>query len=212
MRNHFFNAPRRPYKALPVAIAAGMAIASVPVAPAYAVFPFDFRGNEYQSCASQLLSSGITPEAASEACAAALHPRDLARCVTRIDVGTPVLAEDALEGCKRVRRPLDLAECVTDIDRDTDSVAFLESLDYCRRSLLPLEFSDCVVGLRREIDLNAIAAMDVCIAADDRAIDYAPNLVTDDEALIEDALMDTPTQPSIRTEPSLRFTPLDGPR
>lgn len=212
MRNHSSNALVRPFKALPVAIAAGIAIASVPVKPAYAVFPFDFRGNEYQSCASRLLQSGITPEAASEACAAALHPRDLARCVTRIDGGTPVLAEDALEGCKRVRRPLDLAECVTDIDRDTDSVASLASLDYCRRSLLPLEFSDCVVGLRHEIDMDAIVAMDVCIAADDRAIDYAPNLVTDDEVLIEEALMDNPSQPGIRTEPSLRFTPLDVPR
>lgn len=193
-------------------MATGLAIASMPIAPAYAVFPFNFRGNEYQACASRLLQNGITPAAASEACAAALHPRDLARCVTHIDDRTPVLAEDALEGCKRVRRPLDLAECVTDIDRDTESVASLDSLDYCRRSLLPLEFSDCVVGLRREIDLGAIAAMNICIAADDRAIDYAPNLVTDDERLIEEALTDTPSQPAIRTEPLLQFTPLNGDR
>lgn len=167
---------------------ASLALASLPIAPAQALFRFN--GNEYEFCAGQLLSVGITPQEAASACAAALHPRQLSRCVVRIDVGTPVVAADALTGCKRVRRPLDLASCVVDVDSDTLSVASLDALDYCRRSLLPLEFSECVIGLRREIDLEAIAAMDVCIAADDRALEYAPSFLLD-------------------TDPTLQFNPFE---
>jgi hypothetical protein len=155
------------------------AIASLPVQPAQALFRFSPRGNDYEICANRLLSAGILPEEAAAACAAALHPRDLSSCVLSIESGTPVAAVDALTGCKRVRRPLDLATCVVTVDADTDSIASVDALDYCRRSLLPLEFSACVVGLRREIDLGAIAAMDVCIAADDRAVQYSPSFLLD---------------------------------
>jgi hypothetical protein len=190
MSNRRLLVRRFPTAGAAIALASSVAIAGLPISPAQALFRSSPRGNDYEICANRLLSAGISPEEAADSCAAALHPQDLSSCVLSIDSGTPVAAVDALTGCKRVRRPLDLAECVVDVDSDTQSVASIESLDYCRRSLLPLEFSSCVVGLRREIDLEAIAAMDVCIDADDRAIQYAPSVL-------------------LETNPSLRLTPLE---
>lgn len=137
----------------PVAIAS--LIASVIPLPANAV-------NEYQRCASNLLTAGVAAESASVACAQALHPQELSECVFYIRKHTPVLAPDALAGCVRVRRPMQLAECVIDINRNTQDAIPTAVLDNCRRSVIPTRFSECVVGLSRQVNLPPSQAMETC--------------------------------------------------
>lgn len=161
----------------------------------------DYRADDldYQLCATRLLAAGIVEVDAASACALALYPRDLSRCVSQIDEGTIITATDALDGCRRVRRSLDLATCVidintdvidintdvTDINTDTQNTVALDVLDNCRRSLLPTRFANCVVGLSRETSLVPAIAMDVCIAAGDRPRNVLPSFVprTDEQLL-----------------------------
>jgi hypothetical protein len=161
---------------------------------------FALKANDYQVCASQLLTAGIENDVAADACAEALHPHDLSRCVLRIEAGTEVLAEDALSGCKRVRRPLDMSSCVLNVDDDSQGTVPNEALDYCRRSLLPLEFSECVIGLRREIDYTPLTAMNICISADDRPVDYQSDYVQDRPVQYQPTF-NYETDPSIQLEP-----------
>ncbi|MBD0386638.1 MAG: hypothetical protein ICV54_08945 [Nostoc sp. C3-bin3] len=126
--------------------------------------------NDYSVCAGRLLSVGVTAEAASQACAAALRPRDLAACVVKIDKQTQIAATDALSTCGNARRPEELATCVVGVSLSTKEEANPAVLNYCGRSLLPVRFGQCVVGLRSQIDFPAIQALDTCISADDSVI------------------------------------------
>lgn len=135
------------------------------------------RASDYRSCASNLVDAGIASVDAANACADALYPRDLSRCVTRINGNTEIAATDAFENCVKVRRPVELAECVTDIDNLDGSVVELNVLDYCRRSLLPLRFSACVVGLSGEGDATTGAALESCISAGNRPDDLLPSFI-----------------------------------
>lgn len=122
----------------------------------------------YRACAARLLLLGITAENASTACAAALRPRNLSKCVNRIQTQTQAPAQDVLGYCLQARRPEDFAACVVGISKQDRQSFDPNVLNYCGRSLLPLRFAKCVVGLRREIDFAVGQAMDTCIAGSDR--------------------------------------------
>jgi hypothetical protein len=150
-------------------LATGLVTITLPAAPAQAGL-FDWigrSGNDYKSCAKDLANAKIATDAASDACAKALHPQHLAKCVTRTSTAkdVKVTAVEALDTCKQVRRPLELATCVVDIRQMTKDAAVVDVLDTCRRSLLPLSFSKCVVGLHQELKLAAKPSMDACIDA-----------------------------------------------
>ncbi|MFM2064244.1 MAG: hypothetical protein RLZZ507_3915 [Cyanobacteriota bacterium] len=125
--------------------------------------------NNYRACAAQLLSAGVTAEAASQGCATALRPRELSTCVAKITKQTEITPTDALYSCSQARRPEDLATCVVGISKSTQQEINQATLTYCGRSLLPVTFAECVVGLRKEIDLTPIQSLDSCIAASQRA-------------------------------------------
>lgn len=155
-------------------VTSGLTLLGMPSALAESLFaptPFssyDFTPDapDFAFCAGSLVDEGIAPETAAAACADALHPRELGRCVARIDRGA-IAASDVLSACERVRRPLDLASCFNEI-KDDDTAAILgDVLETCRRSLLPERFAECVVGLRREVTLTTAAAMTTCISATD---------------------------------------------
>lgn len=140
-----------------------------------ATIPSSYR-NQYRGCAGRLLSVGISAEAAAIACAQALRPRDLSRCVIEIEQQTELAAEDALSSCRQVRRPNELASCVVGISRNQEE-AIPSILNYCSRSLLPERFAECVVGLRVEADFAPTDAMETCIDASDQISEVAPNFV-----------------------------------
>ncbi|MBW4657632.1 MAG: hypothetical protein KME15_03085 [Drouetiella hepatica Uher 2000/2452] len=135
---------------------------------------------DYRTCVAQITGAGIVAADAATACAAALYPRDLSKCVTNIDAGTALTSADAIANCTRVRRPVELATCVVDIgaiDNPTETAPLLNIVDHCRRSLLPLRFSACVVGLRSQVDFATSAALSNCIAATNRPRNVLPNFM-----------------------------------
>ncbi|BAZ17689.1 hypothetical protein NIES4071_95690 [Calothrix sp. NIES-4071] len=132
---------------------------------------------DYRGCAASLLRLGITPEVASQSCAAVLRPRDFSNCVTRIQRQTQVAAADILPSCRLARRPNDLATCVVGISTSKRDSFDPSIFNYCSRSLLPVRFASCVVGIRREIDFSAVQAMETCIDASDRLGGLLPSFV-----------------------------------
>jgi hypothetical protein len=126
--------------------------------------------NDYSVCAGRLLKVGVTAEAASQGCASALHPRDLAACVVKIEKQTQIAATDALSSCGKARRPEELATCVVGVSSSTKEAVNPAALDYCGRSLLPVRFGQCVVGLRSQIDLPPTQVLDTCISGGDSVI------------------------------------------
>lgn len=149
--------------------------------------------NTYRGCAGRLLNVGISPDAAATACAGALRPRDLSRCVVDIKQRTDLAAEDALATCRQARRPNEVARCVVGISRNSGEEAVAGVLDYCgRRSLLPTRFAECVVGLRRETDIASTQAMESCIDESAQINEFAPNFVPANQ---------TPTLPAPLTPP-----------
>ncbi|MFW6357891.1 MAG: hypothetical protein ACOC0N_01545 [Chroococcales cyanobacterium] len=123
--------------------------------------------NEFRVCTAELLETGITPQLASQACGAALDPKELSLCVLKIAYYTPLSGREALSSCFEVRRPPELASCLIDIDEKTQNPNLPVALDYCRRSLLPERFGKCVVGLSAEVDLPLGQVMENCIDAED---------------------------------------------
>jgi hypothetical protein len=145
---------------------AGLGAIALPSAASAATV--SVTANDYQTCASDLQGVNLAPEAIATACAAALYPQDLSKCVVQINRNTGIAAPAALFNCERVRRPLELATCVSDIKRGVQNAADPEVLDNCRRSLLPTRFANCVVGLNSRVNLVATQAMTTCIAGGDR--------------------------------------------
>jgi hypothetical protein len=134
--------------------------------------------NGYRACTGQMLESGISPEAAARACAGALYPKDVARCVSRIESQTEIAAQAALASCTQARRPVELSRCVVGISENTPGQPVPGLLDFCGRSLLPIRYAECVVGLQREIEnLAPTQAMETCISASDRPLEFAPNFI-----------------------------------
>lgn len=160
-------------------MAAGFAVGLIPVAPATAAFDFRSRNNvterDYATCADRLLETGVAEATAAAACARALYPLELSRCVDDIGNGATLAATEILSACQRVRRPLELATCYNEIEGGDDTAASA-ILDHCRRSLLPERFSSCVVGIRQESTLSTASAMSSCIDAGDTPTSGVPTL------------------------------------
>ncbi len=157
--------------AVPVLSVAGIVAISFP-SPVDAVF--SRQTNSYRVCAGRLVNNNVSSEAASKACARALHPRRLSKCLTKIVKQTQLEAKDALASCEKARRPEELASCVVGISRNSKESADPEVLSFCDRSLLPTRFAQCVVGLRSEIDLVPTQAMETCIDASDPITNISP--------------------------------------
>lgn len=168
--------------------------------------------NDYSVCAGRLLKVGVTAEAASLGCAAALRPKDLAACVVKIEKETQIASTDALSTCGRARRPEELATCVVGVSLSTKEEANLAVLDYCGRSLLPVRFGQCVVGLRSQIDFPATQALDTCISADDSVIGASssspPSTIIPAGSSPSLETTPFPTQPSVPMQPSVPTQPV----
>lgn len=136
----------------------------------------DFRDSDFEVCFRQLLRTRISEREAGDACARALEPRELSRCVEDVSHKTPVESRNALQTCFQVRRPLELSTCVVDIyqeqkeieDVDIDTLVSYSNLtlDFCRRSLLPQRYSECVVTLSRMSELSPPEVLETCIDAE----------------------------------------------
>jgi hypothetical protein len=135
-----------------------------------------YSSNDYRACAGQLLRVNVNANAASQACAGALRPRDLSSCVVSISRQTQISAVDALNSCRQARRPEDLATCVVGISLNPSKEAANPAiLNYCGRSLLPVRFGQCVVGLRSEIKFALNQALDTCISGSDTVSTFTPS-------------------------------------
>lgn len=162
-----------------------------------ATIPTSYR-NQYRSCAGRLLDVGISPEAAASACAAALRPTDLSKCVAKIEQQTAIASVDALATCTQVRRPNELANCVVGISRNAEEDAVGSILNYCGRSLLPERFAECVVGLRIEADFTPTDAMTSCIDASDRLGAVSPTFIPENQTPLSQPTS-TPIEPENQT-------------
>ncbi|BAY28508.1 hypothetical protein NIES2107_03380 [Nostoc carneum NIES-2107] len=155
-----------------------------------------YSNNDYRACAGQLLRVNINTNSASQACAGALRPRELSRCVVKISRQTQISAVDALNSCTLARRPEELATCVVDISLyPSKEAANPAILNYCGRSLLPVSFSQCVVGLRTETKSALVPTLDTCISGSDRVSSFVPSSTS-------------PLQPTTQFNPVFETTPI----
>ncbi len=162
-----------------------------------ATIPTSYR-NQYRSCVGRLLDIDISPEAAASACAAALRPTDLSKCVAKIEQQTAIASQDALATCRQVRRPNELANCVVGISRNIEEDAIGSVLNYCGRSLLPERYAECVVGLRIEADFTPTDAMNSCIDASDRLGAVSPTFIPENQTPLSEPTS-TPIAPENQT-------------
>lgn len=123
----------------------------------------------FRICSRDLLSLGLSEEEVANACGAALRPKDLSKCVTKIydNTTTEFPAEKILLNCQQVRRVDELGTCVGKINRslkDTSNEATV--LESCRLSLLPESFSSCVIGLSTNLELSTEELLTTCLNPD----------------------------------------------
>ncbi|UBF24286.1 hypothetical protein K9N68_21590 [Kovacikia minuta CCNUW1] len=190
-----------------VGVTAGL-VASVVPAPLAIAIPSPFpRTTDYKPttgdfnrCTSRLLELKLPTEEATSACARALQPSYLSKCVVRVSREGGVAAIDALSSCRRVRRPDELASCVVQIQTKVKAAAPTEVLDNCTRSLFPDRFADCVVGTTQAAKLPPTDVINTCISGG-----YFPREV--DPTFIPYPLtsVETPVQPEITPAPT--YTP-----
>ncbi len=147
------------------------------VAPMLVFSPLAAQANEFATCAGALIDAGIEAEAASAACAQALKPEQVSRCVVDITDETELAPEQVLAACSRDRRPNELATCVATIHGSLEVSSSADVLDNCRRSVLPVRYSDCVVGLATTAEVATTESMALCIAAGYRPVDVAPTFI-----------------------------------
>ncbi|WP_245602693.1 hypothetical protein [Gloeothece verrucosa] len=88
---------------------AGLLALSIPVEPAHA-------RNMYDVCVGQMVAVGVERQQAGAACAEALIPKELSKCVSRVALVVSVPAQEAVKNCFQSRRPVDVANCVVDIN------------------------------------------------------------------------------------------------
>ena len=151
--------------------ALGLLASAVPISPASAItIRFPRSRNVYRVCAVELIEAGVGADAAAEACADALHPRDISKCALQIKRKTNISGVEALSSCRRVRRPVELANCVVNINSKTRTqpAGSLLVLDGCRRSLLPQQFAECVVGLSSKLDFPTERLISTCLDPRDK--------------------------------------------
>ncbi|MDJ0735847.1 MAG: hypothetical protein QNJ47_17590 [Nostocaceae cyanobacterium] len=168
--------------------------------PSYAVTTS--YSNDYRVCAAQLIKASITVDAASQACAKALRPRELSGCVAKIEKRTELDAVDALSSCSMARRPEDLAKCVVGITTNTKDSVNPAVFDYCGRSLLPVRFAQCVVGLNAEIEFATTRAMDTCIDATDQVSGVSSTFIPTNQPLLP------ANQPGVEFQPTFEPLPI----
>lgn len=173
----------------------GLSLPSVAV-----TIPTSSNSNDYRNCASRLERTQVSAEAAASACAGALNPPDVSRCVSDIEEQTEITAPQALESCRQVRRPIELSSCVVGISDNIEG-SLPGVLDYCTRSLLPERYAQCVVGLGREINIAPPQALETCISASDRPLDFSPNFIPQGQLQPEETLTPTQPQPQNQTLP-----------
>ena len=120
----------------------------------------------FRICSRDLLSVGLSEEEVANACGAALKPRDLSKCVTKIydNTTTEFPVQKILLNCQQVRRVDQLGTCVEKINKsvkDTSNEATV--LESCRLSLLPESFSSCVIGLSTNLELSTEELLATCL-------------------------------------------------
>ncbi len=147
------------------------------VASGIVLTPTAAIANEFLTCGRVLTEAGLDAEAVAAACAQALHPQVMARCVTDITDSTDMMADQALTACQRDRRPQELATCVTALHTNLEMADSTQVLDNCSRSILPLRYSDCVLGLVETTDLSPAASLAACGVAGDRPMELAPTFI-----------------------------------
>lgn len=150
----------------------GLLIATPEVAIAQA------NKKSFKICSEDLLSVGLSEAEVANACGAALKPRGLSRCVTKIYDNTTdeLSAEDILFNCQRVRRFDELGTCVETINKSvTDKSNEAAILESCRLSLLPKRFSSCVVGLNTNVGLATEELLSNCLNPDAEISDISPD-------------------------------------
>lgn len=169
-----------------VAATVGGLALTVPLSPVSAT-EIPVSQLDYESCAGNLLASGIDADVVAASCGSMFRPQELGSCVVDIAQNTPVDEMDALSNCRQVRRPLELATCVVNIHSMTKDPVIGEVLDRCRRSLLPERFANCVVGVSNPINapkfnIPPSEAMNACIDAPDRIEDIFPTYIPQDDS------------------------------
>lgn len=169
-----------------VAATTGGLALTVPLSPVSAT-EIPVSQLDYESCAGDLLNSGIEADVVAASCGSMFRPQELGSCVVNIAQNTPVDKMDALSNCRQVRRPLELATCVVNIHSMTKDPVIGEVLDRCRRSLLPERFANCVVGVSNPINapkfnIPPSEAMRACIDAPDRIEDIFPTYIPQDDS------------------------------
>ncbi len=174
-----------------------------------ATIPTSTNRNAYRLCASRLVGAGTSAEAAATACAGALNPQDVARCVVQIEGQTEIAAPQALDSCRQVRRPIELSSCVVGISNNIKGSAVPGVLDYCTRSLLPQRYAECVVGLGREINLAPNRALETCISSSDRPLEFSPNFIPREQFPPDQQLTPTPNQSQNQTPQQPATTPTE---
>lgn len=154
-----------------VGVTAGLVASVVPAPSAIAIpspFPHttDYKPTigDFNRCSSRLLDLKLPPDEATSACARALQPSYLSKCVVKVSKDGGVAATDALAACRRVRRPDELASCVVQIHSKVKAAATAEVLDNCTRSLFPDRFADCVVGTTQAAKLPPTDVINTCIS------------------------------------------------
>lgn len=130
--------------------------------------PAAARRNPFGVCTEELLDIGLDADTVAAACGRALLPDELSLCVVSIVEDAGIDASFALDNCFRVRRPDELAACALEIDETFLPKDPTAAVDSCRRSILPLRFADCVVGVGLGADLTIDAALENCLAADNK--------------------------------------------
>jgi len=173
--------------------------------------------NDYGACAARLLRVSVTAEAAAQACAKALRPRDLADCVVKINKQSSIPGANALTSCGQARRPEDLATCVVDVRSyvkldvnqialDTEEKVNQAALNYCGSSLLPERFGLCVKGLGRATQLVSKPLLDTCIDGSDSSVIGAsssstPSIIVPAGSSPSFETTPVPTQPLVPAQP-----------
>jgi hypothetical protein len=183
---------------------AGLVAVVFPV-PAAIALPFplprvnDYRPSrrDFDQCTSRLVNLKLSVEEATSACARALVPSDLSRCVIRVASVDALTATDALAACRQVRRPQEMASCVLEIHGRVQGASAAEVLDSCRRSLFPDRLANCVVGTSRAANYSPTQAINTCIDGG-----YFPREL--DPTFISYPLVEPPeaTQPPLFESPS----------
>lgn len=135
------------------------------------------QANSYQSCSNRLLDAGLNAETAALACAQALHPDDLSRCVVDITSETTLAPDSVLSACGRDRRPQEVASCVNNLHNALGGGDTSLVLQNCRLSILPLKYSECVSGLSEAVELASEQVLNTCIAAGYQPRDVAPTFI-----------------------------------